>query len=315
VLLLGRLSAVLDRAPTTDLVINLINAPSGLSRANVRAATLMVALGVVSAVVGHRTCAWALRRPGDAIGQIEARPVARRAQQRQESRELLLTDRASVWRSVSLRRGLLVLGVLPGLVAAGAGLEWPSLVLLPGLVAAGAGLLFGVNAFCLDGSGALWLATLPGSTSAAYWSKTRVVAETCAFAILLTLVAGSLRAGRLPTSAEIAAVCACAFVALVRVVATCMELSINRPHRADLRGPRDTPAPPGVMAAYSARLALSTTLVAVLFSGLAEVAAWEWSVLVAVPFVLFALRRLVRSAEAWQDVEVRSRVVTVVASG
>jgi hypothetical protein len=94
-----------------------------------------------------------------------------------------------------------------------------------------------------------------------------------------------------------------------------MTLSTTRPHRADLRGPRDTPAPPGVMAAYSARLALSTTLIGVLFSGLAEVASWEWPVLFAAPFVLLSLRRLVQSSQRWQDATSRSRVVTVVAAG
>ena len=168
-----------------------------------------------------------------------------------------------------------MLGLLPGAVAAVAGLNWPSLVLLPGLVAAGAGLLFGVNAFCLDGSGAVWLTSLPGRPATAFWSKTRVVLEICTVATVLTVCAGGIRSGRLPTAAEVAAVASCAVVSLLRVLATCMDLSVTRPHRADLRGPRNTPAPPGVMAAYSARLAVSTTLVAVLFSVLADVAPWR----------------------------------------
>jgi hypothetical protein len=228
---------------------------------------------------------------------------------------VLATDRASVWRSASLRRGLLVLAVLPGLVAAAAGLDWPSLVLLPGLVAAGAGLLFGVNAFCLDGPGSVWLASLPRHARTAFWCKAQVVAEVCVLAMTLTLAAGSLRTGRLPTSGEAAAVAACSVVVLLRVVATCMTLSVTRPHRADLRGPRDTPAPPGVMAAYSARLAVSTTLLAVLFSGLAEFAPWHWSVLVAVPIALLSLRRLVSAGELWRQPTVRSRVVSAVTSG
>jgi hypothetical protein len=314
-LVAGRLTAVLDHAPTTGLVITLINTSDSPSADSVGTGAVLAALTAIFVVAGTWTCSWALRRPGDAVGQIESRPVTRREQQRDERRQRLATDRASVWRSASLRRGLLVLGVLPGIVAAAAGLEWTSLVLLPGLVAAGAGLLFGVNTFCLDGSGSVWLASLPGSTQAWFWSKAQVVAETCFGAIALTLAAGSVRAGRLPTASELAAVGSCAVVALARVAATCMELSVDRPHRADLRGARDTPAPPGVMAAYSARLAVSTTLVAVLFSALAAVASWPWPVLVAVPFVLFALRRLVRAAARWQDAAVRSHVVTVVASG
>ena len=40
-------------------------------------------------------------------------------------------DRGSVWRSVGMRRGLLVLGVGPGLVALVAGLPWSTVTLLP----------------------------------------------------------------------------------------------------------------------------------------------------------------------------------------
>jgi hypothetical protein len=69
------------------------------------------------------------------------------------------------------------------------------------------------------------------------------------------------------------------------------------------------------MAAYSARLAVSTTLLAVLFSGLAEFAPWHWSVLVAVPIALLSVRRLVSAGELWKRPVVRSRVVSAVTSG
>ena len=315
VLVTENVSSVLDEAPTTDVVIGaLAGANADLGRWAATTAVLAV-LALVADRAGRRLCQWALRQPGDAAGGIDAHTVRRRIRARNDRGELLAVDRASVWRSQSLRRGLVVLGVLPGLIAAAAGLDWPSLVLLPGLVAAGSGLLFGVNAFCLDGSGAVWLASLPRRPSVAFWCKAQVVAEACLVAISITVLAGSLRAGRLPTTAEAAAMACCAVVALLRVVAFCMEWSVSRPHRADLRGPRDTPAPPGVMAAYSVRLAVSTTLVAVFFSALAEVASWEWPVLFAVPFVLLSLRRLARASSRWQDAFVRSRVVTTVASG
>ena len=70
-------------------------------------------------------------------------------------------DRGSVWRSVGMRRGLIVLGVGPGLVALVAGLPWSTVIVLPGLVASGAALLFAVNAWCLDGRGMIWRETLP----------------------------------------------------------------------------------------------------------------------------------------------------------
>ena len=120
-----------------------------------------------------------------------------------------------------------MLGVLPGAVAALAGLDWASLVMLPGLVAAGAGLLFGVNAFCLDGTGALWLASLPGDARVLFRAKAQVVGEVCVVAVALALVAGATRAGRPPTAAEVVAFVGCAVVSVARVVATCMRLSLT----------------------------------------------------------------------------------------
>jgi hypothetical protein len=308
------LTTLLDRSPTTAVVTGaLAGANQVLDRWALTTGALVLA-GVVTDQLGRRLCGWAQRQPG-AGSRTGSRPVRRRAVTGSRRREVLAIDRASVWRSPALRRGLLVLGILPGAVAAVARLDWPALVLLPGLVAAGAGLLFGVNAFCLDGSGAVWLASLPVRPGTLFWSKARVVAETCAVAVVITVAAGSLRAQGAPSAGEAAALAACALVVVLRVMATCMELSVTRPFRADLLGPRDTPAPPGVMAAYSARLAVSTTLVAVLFSTLAEVAAWPWPVVVAVPFCLMSSRRLVRASRGWEDAGTRARVVGTVASG
>jgi hypothetical protein len=94
-----------------------------------------------------------------------------------------------------------------------------------------------------------------------------------------------------------------------------MRLSLTRPHRADLRGPRDTPAPPGAMAAYSVRLAVSTTLVAVLFSGASQLGDWWLPAALVVPFVLLSARRLVGSTRLWMNPTVRARVVATVSSG
>ncbi len=311
----GRVGAVLDRSPTARLVSVVVSRGPIAVRRSVTAVVVLVALTVLAFLAGRAATAWALRRPGDAGGPLDASVHQRRAPRGGAAREGLAVDRASIWRSPSLRRGLLVLAALPGMVAAAAGLDWSALVLLPGLVSAGAGLLFGVNAFCLDGSGAVWLASLPGRPAVAFWVRARVVAETCLVAAAITVTAGSLRAGRWPTTAEASALLGCAVVASLRVVALCMELSIHRPHRADLRGPRDTPAPPGVMTAYSLRLAASTTLVGVVFSLCARSDQWGWSVLWALPLVLLATRRLVRAGAAWDDNHVRARVVATVAGG
>ena len=311
----GRVGAVLDASPTTWVVIGLVDGAVGDYTGW---AVVTTALGLATwslFLAGRSWCEWSLRQPLQ-TGRSGSRDVRRRRPAAGPLREQLALDRSSIWRSTSLRRGLLVLGVLPGLAAAAAALDWSTLVLLPGLVAAGAGLLFGVNAFCLDGPGALWLHSLPARPRVAFWAKTLVTAEVCLLAVLLTLLSGGLRVdGPAPTTAQGAALAACTIVTVLRVVATCMRLSVTRPHRADLRGPRDTPAPPGSMAAYSARLAFSTTLVAVLFSAASTSSDWRFPALLAVPFVLLSLRHVLASARLWHDPAVRAHVVHVVAAG
>ena len=311
----GRLGVVLDNTPTTPVIVGALNGSEGNWRPWILTTGVLLALSVLAYLVGARACDWALRQPGDATRRSETLRVTFRHRGGSARAQLLATDRASVWRSPSLRRGLLVLGILPGLVAAAAGLDWTSLVLLPALVAAGAGLLFGVNVFCLDGSGAVWLASNPGAAATLFWCKAQVVAEGGLVAIAATVAAGSLRADRAPTAGEAAAILACAATTLLLVLATCMRLSVDRPHRADLRGPRDTPAPPGAMAAYSVRLAVSATLTGMLFSALSGLSDWRWAAALALPLGLLSLRRLLSSARKWSDPAVRSRVVATVASG
>ena len=175
--------------------------------------------------------------------------------------ELTAVQRASVWRAPALRRGILVLAVLPGAAAAVAGLEWPTLSLLPTLTAAAAGLLFGVNAFGLDGGGATWLGSLPGWAGPVFWAKTQVVAETCLVASLLAVLGGALTAPTASTASEVMAVLAATAAGTCVVAAMVMRISVRHPHRAPLDGPRDAPAPPGSMAGYSLRLAVPCTIV------------------------------------------------------
>jgi hypothetical protein len=102
-------------------------------------------------------------------------------------------------------------------------------------------------------------------------------------------------------------------VVVLQVVSASLRWSVRRPFAVDMRSPRATPAPPLVMVGYSSRLALSTTMVGILFSLLTRVS-WEWSVLFALPMVLVSLYRLTRTSEAWTDPGTRSRVVATVAS-
>lgn len=308
--------ALLDRVPTTRVVVAVL--ASGQGQLDHTWVDVVIALGLLTVLayaLGVALCSWALRRPGDAGAFRESKLVRRRAPRRSAYLELVAIDRASVWRSAPLRRGLLVLGVLPGLVAAVAGVEWSSIIILPALVAAGAGLLFGVNAFCLDGSGAVWLATLPHPPRWAIWAKIQVLLETLLLPMAVTVLAAGLRSPRPPTATEALAVLASAVACAGLVTASCLHLSLNRPHRAELRGSRDTPAPPGTMAVYSARLASITTPVAMVLSGLAYSGLWWIPVLTAVPLVSLAGMRLLRTAARWNDPDLRARVVATVASG
>ena len=208
-----------------------------------------------------------------------------------------------------------MLGFLPGLVAALVGVRWVDLPLLPALVAAGAGMLFGVNAFCLDASGALWLASLPATPRSTFLVRTTTVLEVAVVTVAIAVLAGSLRAegGAEPTL--LLATVSCAVSALIWVTATCMRLSITRPHRAELRDARDTPAPPGAMAVYSVRLALGTTGIGMAFLLVARLNDPVLAVLLTVCIGLWSARSLMISGRLWEDAGIRSRVVATVSAG
>jgi hypothetical protein len=224
---------------------------------------------------------------------------------------LLRIDRASVWRTVPMRRGLLVLALGPGLVALAGALPWSTVGVLPGLVVSGAALLFGVNAWCLDGRGVLWRESLPVDARLVFTSRVVVLAEWLLGASAVTLVLASLRAG-VPTYAELAAVVCTWGVVTWQVVAVSMSWSGRRPFAVDLRSARATPAPPLVMVGYSSRLALTTTLTAMLFSGLGSLPAWWVPPLVAVPFVAWSTVRLLRARRRWLAPARRAEVVVAV---
>jgi len=228
---------------------------------------------------------------------------------------LIRVDRASVWRAAPLRRGLLVLAVLPGVVAAGAALDWESLVMVPALVAAGAGLLYGVNMFCLDASGATWIASLPHPPRLVITAKTIVLAETIGGSCVVAAIAGSVRAAGPLAAVDIAALACCLVSCCAIVVATCLRLSIRRPNRAELRGHRDTPAPPAAMAVYSVRLATMTTLVGLLFALAAHQHLWLACAVLTSSFVAISGVSIARSFRRFDDPVVRSRVVAAVSNG
>ena len=308
-------NAVLASSPTRGVVRAVVLGGAGelqLWLLTTGALLLALALGLFG---GVRLCAWALSRPGDAGTGRRTEPVRRRPPRRSALLELVAVDRASVWRAPALRRGGLVLAVLPGLVAAGAAVPWESLVILPGLVAAGAGLLFGINAFCLDGSGAVWLASLPHDPRLVLRAKAVVLSETVLAAVVLAAVSGSLRSPGTPTPSEVTAIIASGVTCTVVVVTMALASSVRRPHRADLSGPRDAVAPPGALALASLRLAVPTALVGILLGSSLQLGAWWWPLVVALPPLLLCWLSLRRTFARYADPVVRARVVQVVSAG
>jgi hypothetical protein len=227
----------------------------------------------------------------------------------------MTVDRASVWRSTSLRRGCLVLAALPGGVAMLAHPTWSSLALLPGLVGAGAGLLFGVNTFCLDGGGAVFVASQPHDPSRTLVAKLLITAQTCLLAVLLAVLLAATQVRTVPSAAEVLALAGSVVGTTMLVVAACGRLSVERPHKADLRGPRDTPAPPATMAVYSMRLALGTTWAGLAFAAAGGSGSVTAAAAACVAVLAVAARSLLRSLVNWRSEAVRARVVTTVAFG
>ena len=306
----GHLTDVLDQIPTRALVVAAVG---GFSGAWAFAVALQVGGFLVAVVVGAVPARIAARRlPHDEL-RVEAGTRTPRSMPFSDLSALVRMDRASVWRAVPMRRGMTVLAVGPGLVAVLGNLPWQSVTVLPGLVVSGGALLFGVNAWCLDGRGQLWRENLPVAPGLVFTARALVLAEFLGFASLITIVLASLRAG-VPTASELTALGCTLVVVTVQVVGAGMRWSDQRPYSVDLRSARATPAPPIVMVGYSARLALCTTLTGLLFSALSQLSDPTVSLLVAVPCLAWSTARLLRSRRRWIDPFVRARVVTTVSA-
>ncbi|MCW2755236.1 MAG: hypothetical protein JWQ32_2647 [Marmoricola sp.] len=307
------LTTVLDHSPTVSVYLASLAAQTGhWTRWGISLAVLLalIALAFLAGLVPAR---WALHRPLRDELRLEGERHEPARNPRSDLAAMLRLDRASIWRSVPLRRGLLVLAMMPGAVALAGNLEWRLITLLPGLVASGAALLFGVNAWCLDGRGALWRDSLPVAPGLAYAAKVIVLFEVLLAAAGLTIVLAAVRAG-LPDRAELAAVVGAAVVVSAQVVAACLGWSVRSPYAVDLRSARATPAPPVVMAGYSARLAVVTTVTGLLFSATSLAPGPGPAILLAIPLLCWSGWRLARTAAAWSQPAIRSRVIAVVAS-
>ena len=311
--LTDRFVPLLDQSPTVRLYLAAGYGTGhqwGRWSAYVVVLLLLVAVTVIAGLIPAR---WALHRPLREELRLESGHIEPRSNPTSDLRAMVRIDRSSVWRAVPLRRGLIVLAFMPGLVAVAGRLEWNMITILPGLVASGGALLFGVNTWCLDGRGALWRDSLPVSSTAAYYAKVIVLFEVLLAAAGFTIVLAALRAG-VPTSAELFSSVAAGIVVATQVVATSMRWSVERPFAIDMRSARATPAPPVVMAGYSARLALKTTVVGMVFSGTAVADSWVVPAVVAVPLLAWSAWRVMRTASLWAVPETRARVVSVVAT-
>lgn len=307
--LTGNMSAFLDSLSTRWVAVGLVDgfSPRWLLTVGLELAALVVAvaLGAIPAHVAAR------RTPRDEL-RVESGSYPARSMPRSGVSALVRIDRGSVWRAVPMRRGLAVLAIGPGLVALAGGLEWNQMTILPGLVASGGALLFGVNAWCLDSRGVLWRESLPVAAWAVFAARAWVLAEFLLAASFVTLVLAGLRAG-VPTVSELTALLCTWIVVVLQVVSAAMRWSSRRPFAVDMRSARATPAPPVVMVGYSTKLAVTTTLTSLIFYALARLPHPEVSILMALPFLVWSLIRMLHARDAWVDPVVRARVVTTVA--
>lgn len=306
-----RVTATLDKSPTLHVALVALNGNGGDATYWLVGTVLLLLAAVACVVLGAWVAHAVSRRAPREQLRGEGRTFPMRAAARSDHAMLVRLDRASVWRSVPLRRGLVTLAVLPAAVAASGRIEWHLLPILPGIVAAGGALLFGVNTWCLDGRGALWRDSLPVSSSVVFVARARVLAEVLLAATTLPLLVASVRSG-VPTSAEVVSLVATVVVVTLQVVARSMHWSVRRPYAMDLRSARGAPAPPLAMVTYSAYLSLTSTLTGLLFVLTAQAGSATWAVLVAVPLVLLALRRLVATAGEWSRPPERARVIATV---
>lgn len=176
----------------------------------------------------------------------------------------------------------------------------------------GSVLLFGVNAWALDGRGVLWRESLPVSPETAFTARLLVLLEVVAVGMAITLGLAAVRAG-VPTLPQLVALVSVCLVVLLQVGSASMRWSLSRPYAVDLRSARATPAPPAVMVGYSARLALSTTLTGVLFGALASLPQTSLTLTVGLIMATISLARIVWAQRLWSEPQRRGRVVMAVA--
>ena len=128
-----RLVLLLDEAPTVRVLLAALDGSEGDSGCSGCGRSRSSPAGLAAVVLGALV-AWAVsRRPARDELRVESSVRPPRAHPASDLVALLRTDRAGIWRSVPLRRGMAVLALLPGLVSLAGALDWQMLTILPAL--------------------------------------------------------------------------------------------------------------------------------------------------------------------------------------
>lgn len=303
----GRAGGVLDQLPTAEVYVGAFAGP--LRYTVTQLGVLLVA--VVAFLAAVPVVERLQRRPAPSPPEDGKRRFPRTGAPRSELQAAVRLDLRSVLRSPPLRRGLTLLLGAPLLVVVVAPLPWLAITLLPGLLGAGTALLYGVNAVGLDGRGAAWRESLPHRPDVTLVGRLLALTLLCGGSSALLVVVAALSAVP-PNAAEVTAVVVAVVVATAQVVSRCAVWSIRSPYPAELRRPRDTPAPPVAMAGYSVRLSVACTLAALGIATGAVLADGALSVAVGSALLVPSMLRLRRAFRRHQDLAVRAAVAATV---
>jgi hypothetical protein len=276
---------------------------------------LLAAIAVAARSFGVLAVGWSLRLGQETSGHREGARQRPRRLRTSALDTMTITLLASVWRSRPVRRGLVLLVLMPVAVAAVADLQWSQIVALPGLVAAGAALLFGVNGFSLLGGGASWVGSQPVPSGVLLRALGVTIAAVIGGATVLTTFGVAVFAPGAPTQAEVVALLVGALASIAWITATSLRHSVRAPYQADLRGNRDAPAPPGAMAGYSVRMAGAVGLLGLALVATAQLQRPGAALTLGLVVLGGAAVRLARTALAWRVPDRRARTLLTVAFG
>ncbi|MGJ7441405.1 hypothetical protein [Aquipuribacter sp. MA13-6] len=311
VVLTQDLGSVLAGLPTLPLYVAAL---SGGTTTYLLVQLLLVGVGVGALLLTVPVVERLQRRPSPRQADAETRTLRRPTMPSGPLRAAVATDVRSVVRSSPLRRGLLLVLVVPLALAVLLPLPWTAVVVLPALVASGTALLHGVNVVALDGAGAVWRESLPHSPDTTLVGRLLALATLCGAASVVLVLVAAVRAGP-PDLAEGVAAATAVVVATAQVVSRCARWSVRHPYPAELRHGRDAPAPPVAMAGYAVRLTAATTLGALLLTTAAVTGGALLVLAVGSVLLSPSLLRLRRTFAEHADQGTRARMVSGVTGG